>query len=87
MSIPSIKVVEIGEGFLAPFFRGTEFHDEIYYDNNRGFYRKTNRAGGIEGGMTNGEPVIITASAKPIPTTIKGLQSRKYKNKEYRKKP
>jgi chorismate synthase len=81
MSVPSIKVVEIGEGFFAPFFRGTEFHDEIYYDNNRGFYRKTNRAGGIEGGMTNGEPLIITASAKPIPTTMKGMQSVNIKTK------
>lgn len=81
MSIPSIKVVEIGEGFLAPFFHGIEFHDEIYYDNIRGFYRKTNRAGGIEGGMTNGQPVIITASAKPIPTTAKGLQSVNIKTK------
>ena len=81
MSIPSIKVVEIGEGFLAPFFHGIEFHDEIYYDDIRGFYRKTNRAGGIEGGMTNGQPVIITASAKPIPTTAKGLQSVNIKTK------
>ena len=81
MSIPSIKVVEIGEGFLAPFFHGREFHDEIYHDGIRGFYRKTNRAGGIEGGMSNGQPVIITASAKPIPTTSKGLQSVNIKTK------
>ena len=81
MSIPSIKVVEIGEGFLTPFFHGIEFHDEIYYDDTSGFYRKTNRAGGIEGGMTNGQPVIITASAKPIPTTAKGLQSVNIKTK------
>ncbi len=83
MSIPSIKVVEIGEGFLAPFFHGIEFHDEIYYNHDaHGFYRKTNRAGGIEGGMTNGQPVIITASAKPIPTTVKGLQSVNIKTKD-----
>ena len=81
MSIPSIKVVEIGEGFLAPFLHGIEFHDEIYYDNTSGFYSKTNRAGGIEGGITNGQPVIITASAKPIPTTAKGLQSVNIKTK------
>jgi chorismate synthase len=81
MSIPSIKAVEIGEGFLAPFFHGIEFHDEIYHDDFNGFYRKTNRAGGIEGGMTNGQPVIITASAKPIPTTAKGLQSVNIKTK------
>jgi len=85
MSIPSIKVVEIGEGFLAPFFHGIEFHDKIYYDDIRGFYRKTNRAGGIEGGMTNGQPVIITASAKPIPTTLKGLQSVNIKTKNIEK--
>ena len=81
MSIPSIKVVEIGEGFLAPFFHGSEFHDEIFHDGILGFYRKTNRAGGIEGGMSNGQPVIITASAKPIPTTAKGLQSVNIKTK------
>jgi len=81
MSIPSIKAVEIGEGFLAPFSHGIEFHDEIYHDDFNGFYRKTNRAGGIEGGMTNGQPVIITASAKPIPTTAKGLQSVNIKTK------
>lgn len=81
MSIPSIKAVEIGEGFLAPFFHGIEFHDKIYCNNTGGFYRKTNRAGGIEGGMTNGQPVIITASAKPIPTTAKGLQSVNIKTK------
>jgi chorismate synthase len=82
MSIPSIKVVEIGEGFLAPFFHGREFHDEIFHDGILGFYRKTNRAGGIEGGMSNGQPVIITASAKPIPTTAKGLQSVNIKTKD-----
>ena len=81
MSVPSIKVVEIGEGFLAPFFHGSEFHDEIFHDGILGFYRKTNRAGGIEGGMSNGQPVIITASAKPIPTTAKGLQSVNIKTK------
>jgi len=82
MSIPSVKVVEIGDGFLAPFFSGTEFHDEIYHNSKNGFYRNTNRAGGIEGGMTNGKPIIITASVKPIPTTGKGLQSVNIKTKK-----
>lgn len=85
MSIPSVKVVEVGEGFLSPFFKGREFHDEIYYDKLQGFYRKTNRAGGIEGGMTNGQPVVITVSVKPIPTTLKGLKSVNIKTKKIEK--
>lgn len=75
MSIPSVKGVEIGLGFESARRRGSEVHDEIYYDKNRGFYRTTNRAGGIEGGMTNGEPVIIKIAMKPIPTMKKGARS------------
>lgn len=75
MSIPSVKGVEIGEGINREGKTGSNFHDEIYYKKKDGFYRKTNRAGGIEGGMTNGAPVVITAYMKPIPTTGKGLHT------------
>ncbi len=82
MSIPAIKAVEIGEGYNAPFITGINFHDKIYYKKSEGFYRKTNRAGGIEGGITNGEPVVVGACMKPIPTTSKGLDSVNIKTKE-----
>jgi len=82
MSIPSVKGVEIGEGFNTAKKTGTHFHDEIYYKKSDGFYRKKNRAGGIEGGMTNGAHVVITAYMKPIPTTGKGLHTVNIKSKE-----
>jgi chorismate synthase len=77
MSIQAIKGVEIGEGFNLAYLPGSQAHDEIFYSKERGFYRKTNRAGGLEGGMTNGEPIIVRAAMKPIPTLIrhKSLQS------------
>ncbi|MCX7760436.1 MAG: chorismate synthase [Hydrogenothermaceae bacterium] len=77
MSIQAIKGVEIGEGFSLAGKVGSQAHDEIFYDRERGFYRKTNRAGGLEGGMTNGEPIVVRAAMKPIPTLMrqKSLQS------------
>jgi len=77
MSIQAIKGVEIGEGFNLAYMPGSQAHDEIFYNKERGFYRKTNRAGGLEGGMTNGEPIIVRAAMKPIPTLMrhKSLQS------------
>jgi chorismate synthase len=75
ISIPSVKAISFGKGWESANIKGTGFHDEIFYDSNCGFYRKTNNAGGIEGGMTNGEPVDITVAAKPIPTTAKGLKT------------
>lgn len=82
MSIPAVKAVEIGDGFEAPGITGINFHDEIYYKKDKGFYRKTNRAGGIEGGITNGEPVVAGACMKPVPTTSKGLGTVNIKNKK-----
>jgi len=82
MSIPAIKAIEIGEGFNVSGKTGTEFHDEIHYKSGAGFYRKTNRAGGIEGGMTNGESIVIGAWMKPIPTTSKGLHTVNIKTKK-----
>ncbi len=75
MSIQAIKGVEVGEGFGFASLPGSKAHDEIFYSKNRGYYRKTNHAGGIEGGMTNGEPVVLRAVMKPIPTLMKPLRS------------
>jgi chorismate synthase len=68
MGIPAVKGVEIGLGFRGKGVPGSEYHDSIYYEAERGFYRITNRAGGLEGGVTNGEPIILRAVVKPIPT-------------------
>ncbi len=68
MSIPSVKGVEIGEGFTYARGFGSEKHDAIFYSKQRGFFRKTNSAGGIEGGISNGEPLVVRLAAKPIPT-------------------
>ncbi|AVX19433.1 chorismate synthase [Carboxydocella sporoproducens DSM 16521] len=75
MSIQAIKGVEIGMGFLAAARPGSEVHDEIFWEEGRGYYRETNRAGGIEGGISNGEPIIVRAAMKPIPTLYRPLRS------------
>lgn len=75
MSVQAVKGAEVGLGFGAARRRGSEVHDEIYYDKSRGFYRNTNRAGGIEGGMSNGEELVLRAAMKPIPTLMKGLST------------
>lgn len=82
MSIPAIKAVEMGLGFEAARRRGSQVHDEIYYDAGRGFYRKTNNAGGTEGGISNGEPIIVRAAMKPIPTLSQPLDSVDFISKE-----
>jgi chorismate synthase len=74
MSIQAFKGVEIGAGFAAARLPGSLVHDEIEYTAG-GFSRRTNRAGGLEGGMTNGEPIVIRGAMKPIPTLYKPLQS------------
>ncbi len=74
MSIQAIKGVEIGDGFTSARRRGTEAHDEIFHGED-GFARGTNRAGGTEGGMTNGAPLRVRAAMKPISTVGKGLQT------------
>ncbi len=75
MSIPAMKGVEIGDGFAAAARPGSTVHDEIVYDGPRGFYRRSNHAGGLEGGMTNGEPVVVRVAMKPIPTLMRPLAS------------
>lgn len=82
MSIQAHKGVEIGRGFGYASLRGSEVHDEIWHEAGRGFYRKTNNAGGIEGGMTNGEPVVIRSVIKPLASLRKPLRSVNIKSKE-----
>jgi len=76
LSIPALKGVEIGAAFAAAGRHGSAVHDEIGYDPaTRSFTRPTNRAGGIEGGVSNGAPVWLRAAMKPIPTLARPLQS------------
>ncbi|MCQ2790223.1 MAG: chorismate synthase [bacterium] len=78
MATPAIKSVEIGLGKECANKFGSEVHDEIFIENNKVF-RKTNNAGGIEGGITNGEDIIIKATMKPIPTLKKSLNTIDFK--------
>ncbi len=75
MSIQSVKAVEIGLGTALAGLSGSEAHDEIFYDAKKGYYRKTNRAGGIEGGMSNGNDLRVRVTMKPIATIGDPLQS------------
>ena len=75
ISIPAVKGVEIGPAFDNARRQGTQVHDELRPDGQGGVTRLTNRAGGIEGGMSNGAPVVIRAAMKPIPTTLAPLRS------------
>ena len=70
MSIPAVKGVEIGPAFANARRPGTQVHDELLPNSKGGVTHGTNRAGGIEGGMSNGEPIVIRAAMKPIPTTL-----------------
>ncbi|QDS34496.1 chorismate synthase [Brevibacillus brevis] len=75
MSIQAFKGVEIGIGFEASGLKGSQVHDEIIWNEETGYSRKTNRAGGLEGGMTTGMPVVVRGVMKPIPTLYKPLMS------------
>ena len=74
MGIQAVKGVEIGDGFALAGLRGSEAHDEIVRDEH-GIHRSSNRAGGIEGGMSNGEEIVVRAAMKPLPTLMKPLLS------------
>jgi chorismate synthase len=74
-SIQAIKGAAIGDGFAVAGVPGSEAHDEIFYSAERGYYRETNRSGGLEGGMTTGEPLIVRGAMKPLPTLTKPLRS------------
>ncbi len=75
MSINAMKSVEIGMGRGVGEVFGSQVHDEIFYDEAKGFNRPRNHAGGLEGGMTNGEPVVVRVAMKPLPTMPTPLQS------------
>ena len=75
LSIPAVKAVEIGSAIAAAAGFGSEAHDAIAYDAARGFHRPTNRAGGLEAGITNGEDIVVTVYKKPIATLREGLPS------------
>jgi len=75
MSIHAVKAVSIGDGVAASRRIGSEVHDAIYFDEARRYHRRTNRAGGMEGGVTNGEDVVVRAYMKPISTLRRGLPS------------
>jgi chorismate synthase len=75
MSIHAIKGVAIGDGFELAGRVGSQAHDEIFWSEERGYFRETNRAGGLEGGMTTGDPLVIQAAMKPLPTLTKPLRS------------
>jgi chorismate synthase len=82
MSIPAVKAVAVGAGFEGGTTSGARFHDEILYDDERGLHRGSNRAGGLEGGVTNGEEVRACAVVKPIPTLLIPLRSIDMATKE-----
>jgi chorismate synthase len=82
MSIHAMKGVGIGDGFDLAGRVGSQAHDEIFWSEEQGYFRETNRAGGIEGGMTNGDPVVVRAAMKPLPTLTKPLRSVDLATKE-----
>ncbi len=87
MSIPAIKGVEIGLGFDYAKKRGSLSHDAIYHSKARGFYHNTNNSGGIEGGMSTGEPVVVRIAMKPIATLMQPLDSISLTTKKKQKAP
>jgi chorismate synthase len=74
-SIQAVKGAAIGDAFTIAGLPGSEAHDEIFYSSERGYYRETNRAGGLEGGMTDGQPLVVRGAMKPLPTLTKPLRS------------
>jgi chorismate synthase len=75
LSIQALKAVSIGHGFEVAGLPGSQAHDELFYSEQRGYFRETNRAGGLEGGMSTGEPLIVRGAMKPLPTLTKPLRS------------
>jgi chorismate synthase len=75
MSIQAMKGASIGDAFDVAGRVGSAAHDEIFFSEEQGYFRETNRAGGLEGGMTNGEPLIVRGAMKPLPTLTKPLRS------------
>jgi chorismate synthase len=82
MSIQALKGVGIGDGFDLASRVGSAAHDEIFWSEERGYHRETNRAGGLEGGMTTGDPLVVVGAMKPLPTLTKPLRSVDTESKE-----
>ncbi|HET8821748.1 MAG TPA: chorismate synthase [Thermoleophilaceae bacterium] len=82
VSIQALKGVAVGDGFALAERVGSAAHDEIFWSEERGYNRETNRAGGIEGGMTTGDPVVVVGAMKPLPTLTKPLRSVDTETKE-----
>jgi chorismate synthase len=82
MSIQALKGVGIGDGFALAGRVGSKAHDEIFWSEDQGYNRETNRAGAIEGGMTTGDPLVVTGAMKPLPTLTKPLRSVDTETKE-----
>ena len=82
MSIQSMKGVGIGDGFDLAARDGSGAHDEIFWTAERGYFRETNRAGGLEGGMTTGQDLVVRGAMKPLPTLTKPLRSVDLATKE-----
>jgi chorismate synthase len=82
LSIQAAKGVGLGDGFDLAGRPGSDAHDEIFYDPERGYYRETNRSGGLEGGMTTGEPLVVRVAMKPLPTLTRPLRSVDIRTRE-----
>ena len=82
VSIQAVKGVSVGEAWEVAASPGSESHDEIFWSEERGYHRETNRAGGVEGGMSNGEPLVVRGALKPISTLTKPLRSVDTETKE-----
>ena len=82
VSIQAVKGASVGEGWEVAELPGSESHDEIFWSAERGYHRQTNRAGGVEGGMSNGEPLVVRGALKPISTLTKPLRSVDTETKE-----
>ncbi len=81
LATQAVKAVEVGDGLALASTRGSDAHDEIFRDE-RGFYRESNRAGGLEAGLTNGQPLVVRCSMKPLPTLMRPLRSVDLETKE-----
>jgi chorismate synthase len=82
VSIQAVKGASVGEAWEVAGLPGSESHDEIFWSEERGYFRESNRAGGVEGGMTNGEPLVVRGALKPISTLTKPLRSVDTETKE-----
>jgi len=82
VGIPAVKAASVGQILETAFMRGSEAHDEIHYEDDKGYFRKTNKAGGIEGGVSNGSDIVLNGFMKPIPTLSKPLNTVDMQSKE-----